>query len=222
MIYRLNLKEKLKSYTSEYKPLLNNRSLIMLVSAGIISSFGSKITYFALLRKVYTVTEGKIASLGALTVFEILPSIIFGAIAGFIIDKISRKWSMVVSDILSGVTILTVIFIQDIKLIYLIAFLNASVNVFRVPAQRAFEPNLVEKENIPLLNSFNSFANNFTQIVGAATGAAIVGFVGVNIAFIIDAITFWTSAVIITTIGAKENHLEVRGKQIKAKAVGLK
>ena len=99
MIYRLNLREKLKSYTSEYKPLLNNRSLVMLVFAGIISSFGSKITYFALLRKVYTITEGKIASLGALTVFEILPSIIFGAIAGFIIDKISRKWSMVVSDI---------------------------------------------------------------------------------------------------------------------------
>ena len=96
------------------------------------------------------------------------------------------------------------------------------MNVFRVPAQRAFEPNLVEKENIPLLNSFNSFANNFTQIVGAATGAAIVGFVGMNIAFVIDAITFWTSAIIITTIAAKENHLEVRGKQIKAKAVGLK
>lgn len=222
MIYQLNLQEKLKSYTSEYEPLFKNRNLIMLVFAGIISSFGSKITYFALLRKVYTITGGKIASLGALSVFEILPSIIFGAVAGFIIDRISRKWSMVVSDILSGVTILTVIFIQDIKLIYLIAFLNASVNVFRIPAQRAFEPNLVEKENIPLLNSFNSFANNFTQIVGAATGAAIVGFVGVNTAFIIDALTFWTSAIIITTIRAKELHLEERGKQIKAKAVGLK
>lgn len=210
------------SYLEEYKPLIKNRNLLQLVIAGIISSFGSKITYFALLRKVYIITDGRITSLGALTIFEILPAIIFGAAAGFIIDRISRKWTMVISDLLNGLIIISVVFINDIHMIYLIAFLSASVNVFRMPAQRAFEPNLVDKENIPLLNSFNSFANSFTQIVGSATGAAIVGFVGVRNAFIIDTATFWISAVIIMLIGAKEMHLEVRDKSAQLEKNGIK
>lgn len=216
------LRGRIGSYASEYRPLLGNRNLIQLVIAGIISSFGSKITYFALLRKVYIITGGKVTSLGALTVFEILPSIIFGAAAGLIIDRVSRKWAMVVSDLLNGLIIITVVFINDLQVIYLFAFLSATVNVFRIPAQRAFEPNLVAKENIPLLNSFNSFANNFTQIVGSATGAAIVGFVGVRNAFVIDAATFWLSAAIIVAIGVKELHLSKRETAAKTEAVSLK
>ncbi|HYF75478.1 MAG TPA: MFS transporter [Candidatus Nitrosocosmicus sp.] len=197
---------KINEYLREYKPLLTNRRLMTIITAGVISSFGSKISYFALLRKVYAISGGRITDLGFLTMAEMIPAVVLGTLAGYMIDRVSRKWTMVISDIMSGIVILTVIFADNINLIYIIAFASASVYVFREPAQRAFEPNLVVKEDIPLLNSFMSATNSLVQIVGSATGAAIVGFVGVTNAFVIDSATFFASAAIILTVSIKENH----------------
>jgi MFS transporter, DHA3 family, macrolide efflux protein len=208
---------KFKRYTREYSNIIRNTSLMRILLAGFISSLGSKISYFALLRKVYILSNGKITDLGFLTVMEALPYMIFGALAGMVIDKLPRKWIMVLSDCLSALIIVNLIFINDLKLIYLITFLKSFVYVFRNPAQSALEPNLVYKKDIPLLNSFESSINSITQIVGASLGAAIVGFVGVQKAFILDSITFILSAVIISTIYITETHVEKGKKQDKSK-----
>lgn len=198
---------KLNEYLREYKPLLKNRSLMTIIIAGVISSFGSKISYFALLRKVYDLSGGRVTDLGFLTMSEMIPAVVLGTFAGYMIDRVSRKWTMIISDMLSGIIILTVIFADSINLIYATAFAAASVYVFREPAQRALEPNLVSKEDLPLLNSFMSASNSLVQIVGSATGAAIVGFVGISNAFVIDSATFFISALIILTVSIKENHM---------------
>lgn len=204
--------EKIKKHTEniykEYKPLLTNYRFIILILAGIISSFGSKISYFALLRKVYVISGGRIQDLGFLAVFEMLPSILFGAFAGLIIDRFPRKWIMIISDILSGLIILSAIFVKDLKYIYVISFMASTVNVFRSPAQSAFEPNLVNREDIPLLNSFKASTNSLIQIIGSAAGAGIVGFVGIRNSFIIDALSFWISAAILFTIIISELHVK--------------
>ena len=210
------IKDNISSFLQEYRGLIYNSRFIRIIIAGVISSFGSKISYFALLRKVYIISNGKITDLGFLTIFEMIPSIVFGIFAGIIIDKFPRKWIMIISDLCSGLAILSAIFVNDLNFIYLITFIKATVNVFRLPAQSAFEPNLVNKDDIPLLNSFKSSTNSLIQIVGSATGAAIVGFLGARNAFIIDAITFWTSGLIILTISIKELHIK-RSKEFKSK-----
>jgi MFS transporter, DHA3 family, macrolide efflux protein len=196
----------IKSLTGEYKNLIKNRRLMTLILAGIISSFGSKISYFALLRQVYVISDGEILSLGFLTIVQTIPSIAFGAFAGIIIDRLPRKWIMIVSDITNGLLTLGVIFANNLTLIYVLGFLKATVYVFRNPAQGAFEPNLIAKEDIPLLHSFKSSTNSLIQIVGSATGAAVVGFMGIRNAFVIDALTFWVSASLLITIIIKETH----------------
>ena len=207
----------IRDFYTEYKPLLANNKFIRLIFAGIISSFGSKISYFALLRKVYIISGGKVQNLGFLAVFEMLPAILLGAFAGLIIDRFPRKWIMIASDIMSGLTILSVIFVKDMKYIYIIAFMTSAVNVFRSPAQSAFEPNLIDKEEIPLLNSFKASSNSLIQIIGSATGAAIVGFVGVRNSFIIDALTFWISAAVLFTITIKELHVKSKEQRASSK-----
>jgi MFS transporter, DHA3 family, macrolide efflux protein len=206
--------KNLKSVYNEYGKIIRNRSVTKLVSAGFISSIGSKISYFALLKKVYDLSNGKITDLGFLTIAQCIPYIIFGALAGIIIDRFSRKKIMILSDCASGLVTLCVIFVNNLVLIYAIAFVAALVNVFRTPAQRSMEPNLVEAEDISLLNSFNSMSNSIIMILGSALGAAIVGFVGVKDAFIIDSISFYLSAIIISLILVEEKHIAVK-KEIK-------
>jgi MFS transporter, DHA3 family, macrolide efflux protein len=210
---------KLKDYTREYHNIIKNTSLIRILFAGFISSLGSKISYFALLRKVYILSNGKITDLGFLTIMEALPYMIFGALAGMVIDKLPRKWIMVASDCLCALIIINLIYINDLKLIYLITFLKSFVYVFRNPAQSAMEPNLIDKKDIPLLNSFESSVNSITQIIGASLGAAIVGFVGVKKAFVIDSTTFILSAFIIATTYIVETHIEKGKKLHKSKYI---
>lgn len=204
---------KLKNYSSEYKNIITNKYLRRLITAGFISALGSKISYFALLRKVYTISNGKISDLGFLTIMEALPYMLFGALAGIAIDKLPRKWIMVASDLACAAIVLCLIFINDLRLIYLITFLKSFVYVFRNPAQSAMEPNLVSKEDIPLLNSFESSINSITQIIGASLGAAVVGFAGIGKSFIIDSSTFLVSALIIATIVIMESHVKESKKQ---------
>jgi len=197
----------IKNIYREYGKIIKNKSVIKLVSSGFISSIGSKISYFALLKKVYDLTNGKITDLGFLTIAQCVPYIIFGALAGIVIDRFSRKKIMILSDCASGLVTLGVIFVNNLTLIYAIAFIAALVNVFRNPAQRSMEPNLVEAEDIPLLGSFNSMSNSIIMILGSALGAAVVGFVGVKNAFIIDSVSFYLSAIIISVIFVNEKHM---------------
>lgn len=209
-----NFKNFMKHF-NDYKKLFTNSKLMRVVFAGFVSSLGSKISYFALLLKVYDLSNGKIQNLGFLTIAEMIPFMIFGVFAGVVVDKFSRKHIMIISDVLSGFITMSVIFVGDIKFIYIIAFIASLVNVFRNPAQSSFEPNLVQKEDIALMNSFEASANSIIQIIGSAFGAAVVGFVGVRDAFILDGISFFLSALIITTIFVKENHTEKLTKEIK-------
>lgn len=202
------LVENMKSIKKDYGDILKSSSVMKIVTAGFISSLGSKISYFAMLRKVYELSDGKITDLGFLSVAQCIPYIILGAFAGMVIDKFRRKRIMILSDLMSAVITVSVIFINNLSLIYVISFLSAAVHVFRSPAQMAFAPNLVKKEDIPLLNSFTSMVDSIIMIVGSALGAAAVGFIGINGSFVADGISFLISAAIIATILVKEMHTE--------------
>lgn len=200
-------RNKLTGYIDEYRPLMKNQSFMKIIIAGLISSFGSKISYFALLRKVYLLSNGRITDLGFLSIAQSLPYMLFGTLAGIVIDSLPRKWVMIFSDITSSLVTVSVIFVHNLNYIYFIGFMASFVYVFRNPAQSSFEPNLVRRCDLPLLNSFESSVNSLIQVVGSALGAAIVGFVGMDNAFIIDGITFLISAAIITRITINERHI---------------
>lgn len=198
---------KLAGYIDEYRPLLKNQSFMKIIAAGLISSFGSKISYFALLRKVYLLSNGRITDLGFLSIAQSLPYMLFGTLAGIVIDTLPRKWVMILSDLASSFVTVSVIFIHNLNYIYFIGFMASFVYVFRNPAQSSFEPNLVRRCDLPLLNSFESSVNSLIQVVGSALGAAIVGFIGMDSAFMLDGISFLISAIIISRITIKERHI---------------
>src|SRR6266568_3830077 len=83
---------------SEYKMLLKNPHVFKLVTAGTISYLGNKVTYFALLKKVYDISNGNVVDLGFLTIANTLPYILLGPFAGVLADRISRRRVLIISD----------------------------------------------------------------------------------------------------------------------------
>lgn len=197
---------------AEYRPILLNFRFMRLLMAGMISELGGVVTYFTLLRKVYTLSGGRVTDLGFLTIAQILPRVIVGPIAGVVVDKISRKKIMIISDILNGLIVINLIWIQDLRFIYLTSFFASLVNTFRNPAQDALEPNLVPQEQIILLNSFKASTMSLFRIIRTALGGMTVGFLSVTSAFTFDAITFFVSAAIISTLVIAEQHVHVKSE----------
>jgi len=193
---------------SEYKAVLQNPLILKLVIADSISALGNRFTYFALLKKVYELSGGNVVDLGFLTTAQVLPFVLLGPLAGVLVDRVSRRRVMVISDLCNGIAIIGLLFINNLSAIYIVSFVVSCFYVFRIPAQKAFEPNLVVQEDIPLLNSFKSFTSSFVGIAGYSLGAVIVAFLGSTTSFLIDAATFFISAGTITGMRQQEGHIK--------------
>jgi len=200
---------------SEYKAVLRNPLIVKLVMADSISALGNRFTYFALLKKVYEISGGNVIDLGFLVTAQVLPFVLFGAFAGALVDRVSRRRVMIISDLCNGIAIIGLLFVTNLSAIYVVSFIATCFYTFRMPAQNAFEPNLVVQKDIPLLNSFKSFTSSFIGVAGYSLGAVIVAFWGTTTSFLIDATTFFVSAVIIIGIRQQEGHIERVRERVK-------
>jgi MFS transporter, DHA3 family, macrolide efflux protein len=193
---------------SKYTTVLQNPLILKLVTADSISALGSRLTYFVLLKKVYEISAGNVVDIGFLGTAQIFPFMLLGPFAGVLADRVSRRRVMVMTDICNGIAIIALIFINNLFAIYAVSFIISCFFTFRSPAQNAFEPNLVARPDISLLNSFKSFISSFVNIAGYSLGATVVAFSGVTVSFVIDAATFFISATIIAGIRQTERHIK--------------
>lgn len=108
-----------------------------------------------------------------------IPAVIFGLIAGPIVDMTERKRLMLITDALLAVLFFLYIFAVDsVTLILVIAFLTSSVARFFLPAEAATIPLLVDKKTLHHANSFFLFTLMGSIIIGYALAGPIIQFFG--------------------------------------------
>jgi MFS family permease len=83
-------------------------SFRLLISASMISIFGSLITSTAFPFIAIHELDAGPAELALLSLAGIVPSIVLGSVAGIWIDRISRRQVMIASDLLSAAALLTI------------------------------------------------------------------------------------------------------------------
>ncbi len=71
----------------------------------IISNLGDTINYIALVVEVYKISGSGIA-LSSLALFQIVPVILIGPVAGAIVDRFSRKRVLIAADLARAVLVL--------------------------------------------------------------------------------------------------------------------
>jgi len=90
-----------------------------------------------------------------------------------------------------------------IWLVYVVAFLESTVNQFLGPAENALLPTLVDEEHLVSANSMNALNDNLARIVGAALGGILLGTVGFRNVVLLDALSFLAAAALITFVVVK-------------------
>jgi DHA3 family macrolide efflux protein-like MFS transporter len=198
------MSEQQKETKIRGRDLLRLRDFRFLWLGQIVSNFGDALTYLTLVLYINRLTGGDTQAIAWLLMALALPTATVGLVAGVFVDRWQRKRVMVISDILRGFLTLGLVIAvstNQLWLIYLLAFCHASVGAFFAPARSAVIPLIVPKDGLLAANSLSQMSAVFFRVLGTAVAGVLVGTLAAfNVAFVIDAVTFFLSAFFISRI----------------------
>ena len=182
--------------------LRRNRSFRQLWLGQVVSQMGDWFDTLALYTLILQLT-GSGRDVGLLLVARFVPSFFFGPISGVIADRFSRQRIMIISDLLRAVVVLGFLFVRradQLWIIYVLTVLQLGLSTFFEPAKTAAIPSIVEDRELVTANAISSVTWSAMLTIGAALGGFITSSFGTNAAFILDALSYLLSAVLIANI----------------------
>lgn len=165
--------------------------------ARTVSQWGDTFNSVAILVLVYQLS-GSGLRVGAAVMVELLPVLAVGWIAGAVVDRLSRRSVMVVSDLARAViAALLVVDHSDLAVLYLGAFGLAVFNVFFNPAAASVVPALVAPDEVLAANATVWSTAVLSQILLAPLAGGLIAVAGAGPAFAVNAASFLLSAALL-------------------------
>ena len=187
-----------------FELLRTNRTYRGLFAANVLSQVGTwfgTIALFILAAEVSGLPE---LAVGIVLVLRMFAMAVPQPFTGMLADRYSRKWLMVIAEVLAGGVVLLYLLVdgpEDWALYYGCIVAQMALHALFVPAETAALPNIVgEGEALVTANALNSATWSVALAFGASLGGLTVAVWGTDVAFIIDAGTFFLAALIIARL----------------------
>ena len=168
--------------------------------AQAISDAGDGLTLLTLMLLVNQLT-GSTLALAAVSIALAIPPLTIGIVAGTYVDRWDRRTIMIASDSLRAVVVLGFIVVgraELVPLLFVLAFVQATIGTFFSPARGALIPRVVPAEGLLAANSIGQATRVIASVVGSALAGLIVGVAGLTWpAFVLDAATFGVSVLLV-------------------------
>ncbi|MDL4841813.1 MFS transporter [Aquibacillus rhizosphaerae] len=175
--------------------LWKNKQYMHLIGAQIVSSLGDWLDILALLALVAIKWDTTPIGVSGVMVCIAIPMITLGPFAGAISDKFDRKRIMIISDLIRCLVVLGFVVASSLWQIYLLLLIKSAFASLFVPAKNGKLKEIVHEKDIQQAMGISGMIDNSSKIIGPTLSGILVSFIGVNIAFFIDAATFVISAV---------------------------
>ena len=195
--------------TGRLSLLRRNRGFALLFWATAGSAVGTYLAALALSVHVYDVT-GSGRWLAALLIADFVPIVLIGLTLGPLVDRLSRRRLMIVSDLVRAATFVLLPFVDDPRAIVAVAAVNGIATGFFRPAVWAGLPNLVTDDEREQATSMLTTVENVAWTVGPAVAGLLLATDGVDVAYWVNAVTFLLSAALVSRIPAAALHSEDR------------
>lgn len=209
-----------------YKDILNQKEYLKYIISNVINRFGDSVDSVAFLWMIYLLTKS--AAWSAI-IFGInrIPSVMLQPIAGAIVEDMSKKRVMIITDIIRGlcVAVVAILYMMNLLNAYLLIGLTiviSTAEAFRNPAATALLPKILEVKYYEYGMSLNSSMSTVVELIGLGIAGAIIAIGGVPAAIFIDAITFFISAGIIAMICMQETRTHLNKMNITTSLNNLK
>ena len=191
-----------------YKDVFTQTEYCKVILANLISRFGDSVDALAFTWLVYQVT-GSAAWSAIIFAMNQLPSVLIQPFAGALVEGMRKKPLLIITDCIRGIIVaaLAVLYITgNIQPWILVVFtlIISSVEAFHLPAGMAVIPKIIDQRYYSYASSLNSTLSTVIQLVGTGLAGVIIGLFGIQTAILIDAVTFFGSAFILSFLKLKE------------------
>ena len=213
-------------FAIDLTPLRKYPDFRNLWTAGLISYFGSMITFVALPFQLKELT-GSYLAVGLLGAVEVIPLIAFGLYGGVLADSVDRKKMVWATE--AGALILVAILLGNsllpnpsIAVIYIVAALFAVVNGLQRPSMDAMLPRLVSHEDLPAASALLSLRWQLGVIVGPTIGGIIFATFSITVGFGLDIATYLVSLAFLARVRSVPPIKEAEKPSLAALFDGVK
>ncbi len=142
-----------------------------------LSSLGDWLSILALVALAPSVTHGsnlaKTSSISGVWVATLLPALLLGPIAGALADRLDRRVTMVVGDVIRGLLFISIPLFPNLTWIFVAKFLAGIASQFWNPAAAATIPNLVPKDKLERANQLSQLMTYGTAPLAAGVLALL-------------------------------------------------
>lgn len=195
-------------------PALRHRRFRLFWGGLLLSVAGSRMQFWGLLWHIRTLSDQPIA-LGAIGLARIVPIVVFSLIGGVVADMRNRRRILFMtqgSAMLIAITLGVLTDSGHISLwaIYLLSAIEGAAFAFDIPARQALVPNIVPARDLPNAFSLQSIAFTTGSIVGPALSGLVIGYLGQEQVYYLNAISYLAMFVALILMGpvAQREHAD--------------
>jgi predicted MFS family arabinose efflux permease len=198
------------SLSSYWRLLRGNRNFRRLWMAQIVSEIGDWFYTLSIYTLLLQLT-GHASSVALALVLQVLPQTFVGPMAGVVNDRLRRKYVMIAADLVRFAVVLAMLFVRSrstVWLVYPLLLAETIMAAFFEPARSSVVPNIAAKEEVLIANTLSSATWSVNLLVGASVGGVVAAFFGRDAVFVLNALSFLASAILIAGMRFAEPHAE--------------
>jgi len=187
-----------------------NRNFRRLWLAQIVSEIGDWFYTLSIYTLLLQLT-GHASSVALALVLQVLPQTLVGPTAGVVNDRLRRKHVMIAADLVRFAVVLAMLFVRSrsmVWLVYPLLLAETAMAAFFEPARSSVIPNITAEDEVLVANTLSSATWSVNLLIGAAVGGVVAAFFGRDTVFILNAISFLMSALLIGGMRFAEPHAE--------------
>jgi DHA3 family macrolide efflux protein-like MFS transporter len=186
-----------------------NRNFFLIWSGKLVSMIGDR--FYTIVLALWVLKKSNSpAIMGVVLVASALPAFLVGFLSGAIVDLANRKRIMIITDLIRGLLISLVAYLEfagvlELRHIVAVSIAVSMLNAFFDPAVKALIPDVVEAKDLPGANALEQLINGLSGVTAPILGAVAIGAVGYFGGFLINGISFILSAFFELFIDAPKN-----------------
>jgi MFS transporter, DHA3 family, macrolide efflux protein len=139
-----------------------------------------------------------------------LPSILLGLLGGVLVDRLDRKTVMIVSDIVRGLALFSLLLVNNdparLWIFFVVLAVTGAASTLFYPARASALPAIVPHQMLAGANALLEAGFVIALVFGALMAGLLVQMFGPNLAFTFNAVAYLFSAVMIALLRIP-NHL---------------
>jgi len=198
------------SLSSYLRLVRENRNFRRLWMAQIVSEIGDWFYTLAIYSLLLQLT-GRASSVALALVLQVLPWTFVGPTAGIVNDRISRRRVMITADVVRALIVCSMVLVRSastVWLVYPLLLCETIMAAFFEPARNAVIPNITAPADVILANTLSSTTWSMNLVMGAAIGGLVAALLGRDAVFVLNALSFGASALLIRGMKFEEPHAE--------------